>query len=434
MKTTINEVHVKRLGALIKYIKKNATDGKLSLKRSEIAEICGVCEGDSLKKIFKLLNEYPEYYSNDITYLKEGKLNIFTLKEENPIFSQMQNDGVILEPVISCGNGSFLTSLPISKINELWDQQILTYNPEIQRGKKKKIVKGEEIEEDVCSVSNIQEIAMKILENKYFHDTIILNASKCKLNLSDGKLTILKDSNESEFNISDGQHRTKSIRLAFEIYAETENAEKVFPNFNPDMQFPIQIETFDVKDAQSAFHQYTKGLKISTTRSEYFNNTDERVSFLKNVIAASKYNDQVELIKDSIKNTSMMVSFGTFATAFKDYFKEEDLSDNLKDYLVGYLNILNDFIKEHSIEDSMLKENIAYYGYMALARKLYVNKVELSREKIFTLLQNIEQDKSANIWLGKVVLQGKKKLSVTNKRDTRIYVGNVISSFITKLA
>lgn len=432
----IKEIHLKRLETLVKFIEQKATEGNIVLKRKEVAEVVGVSEGDSLKAVFKLLNENPELYSERITYEKEGRENIFGIAEQN-LFICNQSVGLDFNNVLKSPNeDKYLTYLSATKLSELWDEQIITYNPETQRGRREKVDKsGNVIEEDVCSKKNIEEIALRICNGNYCTDTIVLNASNCILtyNSTDQNLTLQKDE-QSEFNILDGQHRIKSIRLAIEIIPDLiENGtipKDRIPNLD-ELYFPVQIETLTIELAQNAFSQFTKGLKISTTRSEYLDNTSETNTFLKDVISHSNYNGKVEIIKDSIKNTDKLVSFGTLTNAFKESFKEEDIDTSLRSYLIKYFNILEDIISSsENNEDTMLKENITYYGYLAMAKKLYNKEISLDKNVIKNLLSKVDFNKESETWFGKVLLQGKRGLSITNKKDTRKYVAQVFSDLI----
>lgn len=93
----VKAVHLERLNKLIKYI--DNIDGKeISLTRNKISEIVGVKEGDSLKIVFKLLNENPELYSNSFTFKKDNRINTFfkkimkrNLKRENHKLKKKKN-------------------------------------------------------------------------------------------------------------------------------------------------------------------------------------------------------------------------------------------------------------------------------------------------------------------------------------------------------
>jgi hypothetical protein len=40
-----------------------------------------------------------------------------------------------------------------------------------------------------------------------------------------------------------------------------------------ELKFPVKITNYDVQTAQQQFHQFSQGLKISSSRAEYFNQT-----------------------------------------------------------------------------------------------------------------------------------------------------------------
>lgn len=405
----IKQVHKDRMNTLINFLEKNNNGEKIILKRKEIADIVGVSEGDSLKMIFKILNEYPEIYSDRISYEKVGKENHFRVISDN-----ITNKDTIweIDNVLELGKNRFLTKLSAAKINELWNEGIITYNPNIQRGTK--IVNGEE--KAICSDKNIKEIANEIIKKNYCTDTIIINVSNCILDFNSQKLSILYDKN-SEINVLDGQHRIKAIRLAEELSDDVDLK---------NLYFPIQIENLKVEKAQVAFSQFTKGLKISTTRSEFFNNANPINTFIKETISKSAYNGCVEVVKDSIKGTGKLVSFGTLVNAFKENFTEDNLSIELSNFLVTYLGKLKKEIERLVNSDSIVSENIMYYGYITLARRLYENQIyDYDLDKIFNQL---EFEKSSSLWKGKILLQGKRGFIITNKKDTRKYVSNVFEN------
>lgn len=72
----MSEIHLNRFNKLIDFVK-NQPEESFELKRKEIAKIVGVSEGDSLKKIFKILNDNKEIYNKIFSYKKEGNTHSF---------------------------------------------------------------------------------------------------------------------------------------------------------------------------------------------------------------------------------------------------------------------------------------------------------------------------------------------------------------------
>lgn len=72
----MKEVHISRFERLVEFIDKKE-EKTFELKRMEIAKIVGVSEGDSLKKIFLILEENKDIYSEKFIYKKENRKHFF---------------------------------------------------------------------------------------------------------------------------------------------------------------------------------------------------------------------------------------------------------------------------------------------------------------------------------------------------------------------
>lgn len=419
----IKEKHRERLNVLIKHIEqKLSANETISLKRKEICEIIGISEGDSAKVIFRILDEVPEEYSDRITYAKDNRTYIFGIAENNVFSVAAQHSIVTFNNVITL-NGKTICLMSGLELKTLWMNQDITYNPALQRGKKIVIRNGEELEEDVCSQKNIDEIAELMATGKYVTDTIILNIMNCNIEYTNNQMIVEKTSKKSEINVLDGQHRFKGNLKHDEMIANNESNYRL-----EDYIFPVQIENMPLEKAQAAFSQFTKGLKISTTRKEYLDNYSPYTAFLKEVFnEESIYSGKIEIVKDTIKKSDKWVSFGTLASAVKQEFKEDELTVELQQYFKRFFNLLGERLSSVKDEDSgMLKENITYYGYIALCKKLVQEGVclESDFDNIFNKIYNLAKDKTSRVWVGKVLLKGRNGMNITNKKDTRLYVAS----------
>lgn len=428
---TIKPVMRERIGILIKFIEQKVSIGEtLTLKRRDIAEIVGVSEGDSLKAIIKILKEYPEEYDQKITLdiQKDKNVTLYTfgIADANVFVAATSQSSITISPVI-VKNGKIVGLITGRELVTLWKEQGITYNPIIQRGTKQVKKNGVIEEVAVCSEMNIIEIANKMASNDYCCDTITLNISNCEYSIVGKELIINKTSKDSEVNVLDGQHRNKGLLLVDQMIQEGKDVECNLE----DMVFPLQIETLEIEKAQNAFSQFTKGLKISTTRREFFDNNNPYTIFAKDLVVKSRYADKVETVKDNIKSTDKLVSFGNITNGLKNILKIEQLTDDLKDYMIQFLNILEGIMERTpNDKNSMLKENITYYGYFAMATKMFNKNIPLSEERVSNLIKSIDMNKGSDLWLGKVTLQGKTGLNVTNKKDTRKYVSNLFASLV----
>lgn len=78
----MKEIHLNRFNKLINYIE-NKPEVCFTLKRKEIADIVGVSEGDSLKMIFKLLENNKDLFLQKFNYEKVQKTHNFTRIKKN---------------------------------------------------------------------------------------------------------------------------------------------------------------------------------------------------------------------------------------------------------------------------------------------------------------------------------------------------------------
>lgn len=87
--------------------------------------------------------------------------------------------------VAKLNENAYLTILDGGQLVDLWDDGIISYNPEIQRGSRiKKLRNSEEVQEAVYSKTNVKKIYEAMVSGNYFEDMITLNV------LNDGNSSI----------------------------------------------------------------------------------------------------------------------------------------------------------------------------------------------------------------------------------------------------
>lgn len=420
----INDIHYKRFQILIDYIRKNDKGEGVLLKRKDVLDIIGISEGDSAKAIFKIINDMPEVYQDVLRIKKENRW-----KRYYYIGTKLKEKGktIVFKKVVPIGENRYLSTISAKQLGEWWDKQVIRYNPLIQRGEREVVLKdGTVIKEPIYNKTNVKKIAEKIAEGTYHTDTIVLNVLKTGEELftySNGTLTI----QNADICILDGQHRLHAINMVKDLVESGEVTDIDLEN----LIFPIQIENMDIKEAQDAFSQFSKGLKISSTRAEYFNNKDVENILIKEVIRESVLKDKVETVRNNVlkSNKEKVVTFGTLINAFKLAFpkpEKEDEYKEVKSFLIQFFNKLFEIIPEftdyekrkESWKHSLIAENFAFYGYMYLASMLVGDSDW--ENKIDNLL-NINFEKDSSIWYGKVTRKGKKGYNITNNSDTRNY-------------
>lgn len=211
----------------------------------------------------------------------------------------------------------YMTILDGRQLVEYWDDGIITYNPEIQRGVKITIKDNQEVEEPVFSKANVKKIYKSMVEGNFFEDMITLNVLKNEeSNVSDMFFDESSDTNAitvcGDVNIADGQHRIRALKML------QESNERGITDIPLDsFAFPVKITHYDIKKAQQQFHQFSQGLKISTSRSEYFNDANYANKIVRELMRNSELAGRVEIVKSSIVKTEKkhVVTFATLVTA-----------------------------------------------------------------------------------------------------------------------
>ncbi|MDD4321447.1 MAG: DNA sulfur modification protein DndB [Acidaminococcaceae bacterium] len=336
---------------------------------------------------------------------------------------------LIFENVVRIGEDTYLTSVSGWDLHKLWEGGVIVYNPVTQRGEK--VVrdrKGREKIKPVFSYTNVKKIVEKVLRGEYHPDTIVINV------LKDGEENIEYDEkektiyiNEGEIDILDGQHRLRALDQAQKTIEKND-----LPVDLKDLIFPLQICNLTVEDAQNSFHQFAQGVKISPTRSEYFDSKSYENLIVKHLFDKSDLGKKIEVVKNNIppKERYKVVTFATLVNAIRISFgsiETKKQTEQLSKYLCEFFDELIDTILElrnadkrlESKEGSLIAENFTFYGYVAVAARLYGNK---EWEKLVRRLADMDYYKKSDIWFGHVIKEGRaKKFSIINNNASRKY-------------
>lgn len=349
------------------------------------------------------------------------------------------NPKVKFSPVSRLGEAEFTTHLSGKELLRLWLDNVIEYFPEIQRGTKVKLDKDKnEVEVPVFSMANVKKITESILKGNYFTDLITLNIVKDgteKVEFKDNSLIVYS----GKIAISDGQHR---IRALESIKMSNDTMETAFDL--DSLIFPVKITIYDISTAQQQFYQFSQGLKISSSRSEYFNSKDLSNILVKRLMEKGRaLHEKVEVVKNTIskKDTRHLVSFATLVNAVEMVYvldTEEEL-DRLTEYLNEFFKELINLIPElsdyekrlESKEHSLIAENFMFYGYMAISQILF--NIPDWKEKMPLILQ-LDLNKDSKLWYGKIIKRGKKKgYSIINSNDSRRAIINRINKEFSEL-
>lgn len=322
----------------------------------------------------------------------------------------------------------YLSCIDGEELVRLWQEGIITYNPEIQRGSRTKVLRNnEESEEPVYSKGNVKKIYEAMVADNYFVDMITLNV----LADENGSITIDNERMEmhviGEINIADGQHRIRALEML------NESNNKGYTNLDLSVfRFPLKITNLPVPLAKQQFHQFATNLKISSSRSEYFNFAGIFNTVVRNLMRNSELSGRIEIIKNTItKNeTRNIVTFATLVNAVEMVYKN-DIETNaqaasLSEYLSEFFNVLINAVPEfsnferrqQSKETSLIAENFMFYGYVAISKLI---RDKENWQQYVPMVNQLDLAKESEVWFGKVTKRGRNGLSIINSSDSRKY-------------
>lgn len=345
----------------------------------------------------------------------------------------------VFRNVSQIGEKEYQTVINGQKLAEMWRDGVITYNPEIQRGTKVKRGKDNtETEVAVFSKANVKKIYASMLSGQYFTDMITLNVLEDgneKIELDDeGNLTVY-----GEINIADGQHRIRALVMILE---GNEKGDLAFDL--SELKFPVKITNYDVQTAQQQFHQFSKGLKISSSRAEYFNQTGLANIVVRELMKNSDLAGRVEVVRNSIpkKDERHIVTFATLVNAIQIVYKDLETriqAIELAKYLSEFFNELINLIPElhnykkraQSKETSLIGENFMFYGYVAISKVL---RGKENWQEYLPSINEIDLSKASKQWYGDVIRGGEERgYTIINTNDSRQKLVNKIEEAFKKI-
>jgi len=345
----------------------------------------------------------------------------------------------VFRNVSEIGEKEYQTVIDGQELAQMWRDGIITYNPEIQRGTKVKRGKDNtETEVAVYSKANVKKIYASMLSGQYFTDMITLNIladGNEKIELDDeGNLNV-----NGEINISDGQHRIRALATILESNDKGNTAFDL-----TELKFPVKITHYDVQTAQQQFHQFSLGLKISSSRAEYFNQTGLANIIVRELMKNSDLAGRVEVVRNSIpkKDERHIVTFATLVNAIDLVYKDLETrvqAMELAKYLSEFFNELINLIPElhnyekraQSKETSLIGENFMFYGYVAISKVL---RDKENWKEYLPLINKLDLLKSSKVWYAEIIKGGKERgYSIINTSESRQKFINKIERMFKKL-
>lgn len=346
---------------------------------------------------------------------------------------------VTLNNVLRISGNEYLTEMKAEYLLKMWANEEIKYVPEIQRGSVTKYDKKDnKTEVPVYSKSNINKIYNAMVSGNYYSDMLTFNIdvdNDNEIKYNNGDLEISADCLE----ISDGYHRIRALEKV------KESNDAGITNIDLDnFKFPIKITYLDTGKAQQQFYQFSQGLKISSSRSEFFNSVDLANILVKRLMEHDKALDGlVETVKNNIAKSDKqhLVTFATLVNAIKSSITLDDMNevDKWEAFLNEYFKELIELVPElndanlrlQSKESSFVGENFMFYGYAEIAKILFDHS---NWKDKLSLILKLDLNKGAKIWYGKVTKELKDgKFGIVNNNESRNTFRNKINKEFNKL-
>ena len=312
----------------------------------------------------------------------------------------------------------FVTTVSLKDVGELFPR--LTYDGDAQRGYSDK--DGRKPMIDKKHVENLKET---ILNGNSLHGTLIWNIRRFEdiedldvdyyeYNQNRNELTIRGNT----ITLPDSAHRHFSI---YDIF-KNDKDEEVLQN-----EMVLQIYNFTLDEEKNYFSTSNSGKSIAKNRKLYLS-SDIRSQLLREVISSSELNNRVEFVKNHANTDNKLIKFSTLYDSlfdnnmiYKNYIINDDNYDVIKEWLIKFYNELLmgrdefQFIsKKEKVElkkETMLVEEISWWGYAVLAKKLqfdtnWKRSLENKMNKIVALGGGLSVDfwsKTNPDWHGSII-------------------------------
>lgn len=271
----------------------------------------------------------------------------------------------------------FVTTVSLKDVGELFPR--FTYDGDAQRGYMDKDGKKPMI--DKKHVENLKETLLNgnslygtlIWNIRRFEDIEDLDVDYYEYNQNRNELTIRGNT----ITLPDSAHRHFSI---YDIF-KNDKDEEVLQN-----EMVLQIYNFTLDEEKDYFSTSNSGKSIAKNRKLYLS-SDIKSQLLREVILNSKLNNRVEFTKNHANTDNKLIKFSTLYDSlfdnnmiYKNYIINDDNYNIIKEWLVKFYNelltIRDEFqfvSKKEKFElkkGTMLVEEISWWGYAVLAKKL----------------------------------------------------------------
>jgi len=383
-----------------------------------------------------LLQDYEIYYLAKVLFINfQGGKPIDPARFFTPIeiekyegmsdidYTREKSNKLIFDNCIQVTNNMWTCGkVSIQQIAKFHNDSLIVYDKQIQRETEKRQTRSGIKERIKIYRNSVRQIRDLMLKGDYFPTAITYNIlangfEKYDYNVEKKQLIIEVDEN-NEFAILDGMHRSISGIEALRI------------NEKLEQYMQVNIFHLDIQSAQRYILQESKKNEISKDLLSYFdtdkvaskliNDIDNEGSRETNFIKGNMGQDQ-----EAVRLQNKFVAYSTLIKAIEDNFKldKKDIrkTRQVKEYLKSFFNELISIYKnefedvKNSRKNSFITYNNSFYGYVAMAAKLY--EVPKWQDLLFESVAKIDFSRKSKTWK----TLGMASINITNKQINSVY-------------
>lgn len=373
------------------------------------------------------------YLLTEQLYLKTGNMDIrpdefFTNveKKEARIYHASVKRSVLDFPLtfnnaIKVGSDAYSVPISIKLLDEMMDNMLIDYDPELQREMVvKQDLNGNIRYEPTLVKRNVDQIAEHLLKGTLVPTTLVLNAA---LNSSDMNEELVYDSknasliinSKTKLSVVDGFHRIRGSQVALR------------QNSDLDFNFVVIITNYSKLMAKKYQYQLSQATPISAERAKQLKGDRHSDPIVNRLQVESDLKDRISQ-KGNIKpSVNQLVSYNLLADSIDNYFtiNSNKEAKDVGSFLIEFFDELIGSFPEEFItnvsetrKESIINENNMFIGYTIIANKLYQNKV--SPEKIVDVVNSINFKRDNDEWVKAGILDEKGNFTKTDKTRDNI--------------
>ncbi len=323
--------------------------------------------------------------------IKEAKTT-FTMPVRQPL--QLP---YTFENVLRVADDEYITVVNGSLLKRLFDSGLIQYNPETQREARARHVNGRIIEMPKINSKRVKEISDCLEKNELISSTLTLNARLLsadegeELFYADDRLLTVAEG--TLLDILDGFHRLQAIVKTLSVKPDI------------DMPFTLRILNYDIQRAKMYFEQMNKTEPVAKSRLAEMNTTGMSNFIAKTVQLNSRLRGRVSSSDMIPPQGEFLVTFRTLQEAIQENFHVQNKAEAIAiaEFLTQFFNQLIEHDTDAFDTDiaavrkrSIINANQMFYGYVALAKRFYQQRIDITR--LSSLMEQIDFDRDNPLW------------------------------------